>query len=75
MVWNSEKLIDALKGVEYDLKMSAELGYSKLHSLSLQRVFITFKNPLHDVISFENIELLNVISSINASVDESLIDS
>lgn len=74
MVWNSEKLIDALKGVEYDLKMSAELGYSKLHSLSLQRVFITFKNPLHDVISFENIELLNVISSINASVDESLID-
>lgn len=75
MAWTEEKLMDALSGVVMDLKLSSQLGFTKLHSLSVQRLFITFKSPITELVNYENIQLLNIISEINSLIDENLIDT
>lgn len=75
MVWTEEKLTDALNGVLMNLKLSAELGYSKLHSYTVQRLLISFKKPICDVIKFDRTEFIRLVSDLNSAMDSNLIDA
>ena len=73
--WTREKLKDALEGVRYDLELSAKLGYSKLHSLTAQRLLATFSRKIGDNLRFNDPDLFEVFSALNSSINEELIDT
>lgn len=74
MVWTAVKLKDALNGVLTNLKLSAAYGYSKLHSYTVYRLLTSFKNPICDVVKFDDYELIQLISDLNSAISQELID-
>lgn len=74
MVWTNEKLIHALTGLTDDLILSRDNGMVKLHSTTVQRVFLTYVGPICNLITKNNKELIAVLDNFMALIDESLID-
>lgn len=69
-----EKLCDALKGVIYDLNISKKLNYKKLHSISAQRLFLTFIKPIVKYLDFKDKDYVQLLAQVNAAIDYNLLD-
>lgn len=74
MVWTNEKLLDALTGLTDDLILSKKNRMEKLHSITVQRLYLTFIKPICNLINKNNKELLDALEQYSAAIDETLID-
>lgn len=71
---SKEKLIDALNGCLDNLETSRRLGYKKLHSISAQRLFLTFVKPIAKYFDIKDQEFVDILININKAIDVNLID-
>lgn len=73
VVWNERKILDLLKGINFELRFSRERSYSKLHRIAVDHINIDFEKAVNGFLDFKYIKILEQLFLINSNIDKELL--
>lgn len=71
--WNEKKLVDLLKGLRDNIKMSGEEGLVELHKITIERLAKTYKDMYAKAITNSSSEIFKLLMEIQTYINNDLL--